>query len=326
MVPAPGDDGEDANARPSASPFSRHVSRATDRFETLLPFAAVPFGLSVLEVEKLGRALDPAPGSFSINLELALPSPLLDLWGFVDPPPAGRGGSEPPVGSPSESLGRGPTDSTGGGPEITVETPFETVAMPLEALDVGLLGWFGTLFVVYAVLASGVSAAYLGGIDRRLRNEPAAPLACIVRYAPRFLVYHLLAFGAFAILAAVLVAAPPLLLLAIPAALAVGYLFYAAPFLFVVADDGVLEALRRSYGFALEGGPYLRFAGGHVVVAALASFALSVAVSVGPVGVVVALVGATALAVVLTAATVSFLRELVAAGGVGSEATGGVSP
>lgn len=324
MVPSSDSGVESPDDRSSAT-FSRHVSRVTDRFDALLPFAAVPFGLSIVDVEKFRRALDPAPGSFSINVEFAFPTPLLDLWGFVEPPPsATRGDAVRSAAGTRGGLDRGPmtgpTDT--GGAEVAVETPLEPVALPLEAIDAGLLGWIGTVLLAYAVVAAVIAAGYLGGIDRRLRDEPAAPLACVVRYAPRFLAYYVLAVGAFAFLAALLVVAPPLLLLAFPAALAVGYLFYAVPFLFVVDDARLLEAFRRSHGLALEGGPYVRFAVGHVIAAAVTSFLLSIAVSVGGAGVLLALVVATPLALVLTAATVSFLQELAASDGI--ETVGGV--
>ena len=304
-----------------SSPFVRHVGHVTDRFDALLPFVAVPLLLSVLEFETVRRALDPGPG-FSINLEFALPSPLLDLWSFADPPPAGShtdsshgGGSSVVPGGPTD---RGTTGSAAGGTDVTIETPLETIVMPLGDVGVGILGWLATALLVYAAISAVISAGYLGGIDRCLRGEPAAILACISEYAPRLFLYHLAVFAAFVAVLPVLAVVPPLVVLAIPVVIVLGYLFYAVPFLFVVDDAAFLEAFRRSYGFALEGGPYLRFALWHVAVAVVASILLSIAVSAGGVGFVLALVVAAPLALVLTGATVSFVGELAGGDGPGA--------
>ncbi|WP_254766412.1 hypothetical protein [Salinilacihabitans rarus] len=315
MVPAPDpadSDPPDGAGERSSPTFSRHVSRVTDRFDDLVPFALVPVALSLFEFESVRRALDPSARGFSINVEFAFPTPLFHLWSLVDPPePSGPPdigpGTGPPIGGPS-----GTTASSG--LDVTIETPFETVALPLDAVGAAATVWIGAVVLAYAALAAAVAAGYLGGIDRRLRRDPASIAACVVAYAPRLFAYYLVVFAAILALVPVLVVAPPLLVLALPAAVVLGYLFYAAPFLIVVDDAGVVESFRRSYGFAVEGGPYFRFALGHVLVAAGASIALSVAVSAGPAGFVLALLAATPLGLVLTAATVSLVQDLVDGG------------
>ncbi|MXV62837.1 hypothetical protein GS429_12320 [Natronorubrum sp. JWXQ-INN-674] len=324
MVPAPDADDNETVAdgsgarRSTSSTFVRHVSRVLDRFDALLPFALVPFALSILEFENVRRALDPAPSGSSFNIEFAFPTPLLDLWSFADPPPASGGGSGggSAIGPESDPFEQGsatqtPEPTGSGGTDVTIETPFETIIVPLEAVDGAMLAWLGLALVVYAVISAVIAAGYLGGIDRRLRDEPASIPACIIRYAPRLVLYHLVVFGAFVALVPVLVAAPALLVLAIPAVIVLGYLFYAVPFLFIVDDARFLEAFRHSYGYGLEGGPYLRFAFWHVAVAAATSLALSILLNSGGVGFVVGLLVATPLALVLTAATISFVQELV---------------
>ncbi|MDQ2050903.1 hypothetical protein RBH26_10455 [Natronolimnohabitans sp. A-GB9] len=297
---------------PDRSPtFFDHVGRVVDRFDALLPFVVVPFGLSLLEFENVRRALDSA-GGFSLNVEFAFPTPLLDLWSFADPPPAtGRAG--PSTGVPGD---HGPTDPTGApGSDITIETPVETIAMSLEGVGIELLTWLGLALLAYAAISAVVAAGYVGGIDRRLRGEPAAILECVVAYAPRLFLYHLVVFGAFVAVVPFLVVAPPLLLLAVPVVIVLGYLFYAVPFLFVVADAGFLEAFRRSAEFGLDGGSYFWFALWHVVAAAGISIVLSVLVSAGAVGFLLALFVASPAALVLTATTVSFVQALTDDGG-----------
>lgn len=274
---------------PDTNTFRWHVSRVADRFDDLLPFALVPLFLTVLEFEKVARTLDPSPASFRFSFDFLFPDPLLDLWSFADPP---------------ESAGTGTVD-------VTIETPVETVVLPPEPVGVELAAWIGATLLVYAVIAAVIAAGYLGGIDRRLRGEPATIPECIAAYAPRLFLYYLAIFWAFLALVPLVSIAPPSSLLAVLAAIVLAYLFYAVPFLFVVDDASFVEAFRRSYRFAVSDGAYLRFALWHLGVTAAVSIGLSLAVNAGPAGFLLALVVATPLALVLTAATVSFVRELV---------------
>lgn len=302
--------GTPRDERPHSFPW--HVSRVLNRFGEILPFALVPLMTSLLPLGHVVRALEGGRGT-SINLEFALPTPLLDLWTFADPPEpahttepldsaAGLESGLEPRGS------AGPTDSQF---DLTVDTPLETVAVPLEGGGLETMGWLALVLVAYAAVGAVISAVYVGGLDRRLRGEPAALLTCATAYGPRFFVYTLLVYAAVAALVPVALLSPAVILLAFPAALALGYLFYAAPFLFVVADAGVLEALERSYRFAVGERAYLSFGLWHVFVAVVGSLVLSILVSGGGAGLLLALVAAVPLALVLTAATVSFVRELV---------------
>lgn len=287
----------DGGSRPGRTPdgFWSHVSRILDRFAELLPFAAIPLVTALLDVQRVRAALHPAPGSRSFTVEFAFPSPLSDLWSLVDPPPAAA--TTPAV------TGSGDLD-------VTAEAPIPVgVVGPPDGGAVAVLGLLG-LLAAYALVFSALLAVYVGGIDRRLRGEPIAPGSLVVRYAPRFLVYGLLVFGAALATLPLLLAVPGVVLLAIPLVFVVGYLFYAAPFLFVVEDAGVVEGLRRSFRYAIDGGPYLHFALWHVAVSAVASVGLSVVINGGPGGFLLALAVATPLSLVLTAATVSFLRDL----------------
>lgn len=290
----------DGGSRPGRTPdgFWSHVSRIRDRFDELLPFAGIPLVTALLDVQRVRAALHPAPGSRSFTVEFALPSPLSDLWSLADPPPA----AAPP-----------PAMTGSGGHDVTVEAPIPVSVVGPPDGAVAVLGLLG-LLAAYALLFSALLAVYVGGIDRRLRGEPVAPGGLVVRYAPRFLVYGLLVFGAALATLPLLLAVPGVVLLAIPLVFVVGYLFYAAPFLFVVEDAGVVEGLRRSYRYAIDGGPYLHFALWHVAVSAVASVGLSVVINGGPGGFLLALAVATPFSLVLTAATVSFLQDLGGAG------------
>lgn len=319
--PAPASDGDPGGGsnspndsrddRPHSFPW--HVSRVFDRFGSILPFAIVPLVTSLVPLENVARALEGTRG-VSINLEFALPAPLLDLWTFADPPePAGGAGRGDPASSPLPNGDGvpGSTRSAGGQFDLTVETPIETLVLPLEGIGLETGGWIALLFLLYAAVAAVLAAVYVGGLDRRLRDESAALLTCVTAYTPRFFAYNLVVYGAVAALVPFALVSPAVLLLALPALIVLGYLFYAAPFLFVVADAPLLEAFRRSYRFATSKRAYLTFALWHVGVAVVSSLVLSLFVSAGGAGFLLALIVAVPLALVLTAASVSFVRELV---------------
>jgi hypothetical protein len=236
--------------------FPEHVSRITDRFGEFLPFALVPLVTSLLDVQAVQRALSDRGRGLSINIEFAFPSPLLDLWSFIDPPDpvAGTAGGSGSVASDGST-----PPTTTGGADLTVETPIETVALPLEALGIGAVSTIALFVLFYAVLLAAIQAIYLGGLDRRLRGEPIVVSESLRRHTARQFLYVLAVFGGVLLLVPFLVAAPVFFLLAFPAALIFAYLFYLAPFLFVVEDAAFIEGLRRSFRFAVEGGPYLRF-------------------------------------------------------------------
>ncbi|WP_255681696.1 hypothetical protein [Natrinema sp. SYSU A 869] len=194
----------------SSSPFWHHMSRVADRFDELWAFALVPLLTALLEFENVQRALANTGRGFAINFEFLLPTPLVTLWRFVDPPdpPATmRTPSEDPytpsVGdAPGEPAPTGepttPVGSTGSsGMDVTIETPVETIAFPLEAISAEMMAWIGLALAAYAVISAILMAAYVGGLDRRLRGEPLAIGSCVVTYAPRFVLYNLLVFGAF---------------------------------------------------------------------------------------------------------------------------------
>ncbi|WP_143067726.1 hypothetical protein [Natrinema salifodinae] len=294
----------------------------------MLPFVPVPLVASLLEFRKLRRAFAAAGRGFSITFEFVLPTPLPTLWTFADPPSTPRLSprtTSEPSGTPSfgdDPASPGPTveptptgSSRTGGLDTTIETPVDVLSLSTESVGPEALAWLGMALVGYALVAGVLAAGYVGGIDRRLRDEPASIPSCIAAYAPRFILYNLLVFGAFLLTIPVLAVAPALLLLAIPIVAVVSYVFYPAPFLFVVDDAGVVEAFCRSVRLTTSGGPVLSFALWHVGATVVASVVLSLFVSAGGAGILLALVGTAPFVLVLTAATVSFLRDHVSGDG-----------
>ncbi len=108
-----------------------------------------------------------------------------------------------------------------------------------------------------------------------------------------------------------------------PVIIVVGYVFYPVPFLFVVDDAPFREAFRRSVRLTTAGGPVLSFAFWHAVAGAVVSAVLSVLVSSGGGGFLLALLVSAPVGVLLTAATVSFFQTHLE--GTEPGATGGSS-
>ncbi|WP_435179038.1 hypothetical protein [Halorussus sp. AFM4] len=113
--------------------------------------------------------------------------------------------------------------------------------------------------------------------------------------------------------------APLLVLLAVPLFLLLSYLFYATPYLLVVAEDSVGEALARSYDWAVGGGPYLSYAGGYLLaVVAVSVFVSAFVVNLGVVGVAVGAAVTAPVALALTFATTEFVADLAGERGAGA--------
>lgn len=93
----------------SVSPFWHHVSRVLDQFGDLLPFALVPLCLSLAELGKLRRAMEPTNG-VTISAKFVLPEPLLELWSFVDAPSPGTTGATSARGSATGTAGSSAPD------------------------------------------------------------------------------------------------------------------------------------------------------------------------------------------------------------------------
>lgn len=178
------------------------------------------------------------------------------------------------------------------------------------------------LFPAVAVLLGVAAAAYLGSIDAGLDGgyDPvdAARAHALPLVAVEFL--RLAAVGAVAALALV---ALPLVLVGLVGLLVVSYLFFAAPYLVVAADEGLLDALGRSYRWATEGGPYLEFFVKYLLtVAALSLLATPVVANLGVVGAALGAALLAPVALVLNVATMLFVRSRADGGADGNRGQG----
>ncbi len=257
--------------------FVAALDRATDH----LVLAAVPVAFALLDVNKLV-----AVASFDgvhLGLKLGLPLSVVTVWQFVSVPGSGVAVG---VGLPVERL------------------PLAVVTGPV-------------LLVVQAALAAG----YFGACRNALAGEPYAFAANVRRHLRPFLVLTavpvlllvplaLEAVGVGSVAgpagAALLVVLPALV-----AAVVLAYLLFATPYLVVLRDVGVLAAARRSYTFAVRGGPYLAYAAGFAgLVLVVSPVATVLVVNVPAVGLPAGIVGGGVLGLAANLATLRFVADL----------------
>lgn len=269
-------------------PFVTHIRRAWDHAQELAPLALIPIVLSMLDRDSIVAVLSQTEGT-DFDIQFPYPGPFTDSWSFTTVPTVET------------------ATVTGPGAEF--------ISVPIGGLSVALLiGW---LFV-WAVLIAMLFAIYIAGIDRRFDEDPIRPADAVSRYGGRFLMYALAIVGVgFVVFLLGTLFGPAGFLLAAVSVLALGYTFYAVPFLFVAADAQFMDAVKRSFNAATGFGEYLRFFVGHLLVGAIISLPASLIVAnTGIIGLVVAIAVLGPLALLFTAATYSFVHRRVRAGGI----------
>ncbi|MEF8829707.1 MAG: hypothetical protein V5A49_11770, partial [Haloarcula sp.] len=97
----------------------------------------------------------------------------------------------------------------------------------------------------------------------------------------------------------------------VPLLLAVGYLFWATPYLIVLRETGLLVAARGSYELAVDGGPYLAYTVGYLgLVVLVSAVATAVVVNVPAVGLPVGIIGGGFLGLALNVTTMRFVADV----------------
>ena len=273
--------------------FTDRLADGWSRASEVTALAAVPFVLSLSNVDAMAAVV--SHDGFHVGFKLGLPVSVVTVWQFVDPPSTGV------------------SVTTG----LPASAPLAVLTLPLAALVHAVLGagYFGRL----AAHVTGRDRSFADGVRAHLR--PFLVLVFFPYLAVLPLAGGALGFGAVdgALLA--------LFALALPVFAAAAYLFYAAPYLVALRDTGVVAALRASYGLAVRGGPYLRYALGFAAfVLVVSPFVSLVVVNVPGVGLLVGIAAGAYLGLVANLTTMRFVADVDPATTPTLDRSGGATP
>lgn len=244
----------------------------------LWSYALVPILLAALNGTKINNLLQ-SDQDFHAGISFGVPLPVTDTWSFVSTP------------------------AIGGGVQFSG---------PATLLGVGLFA-FGLL--LQGVLLAG----YLGGLHRGLRGDQPRFGASVGEYWQRMLGFALLLLVLFLPPVLFTLASrsfgtrslAPLVLLWLVGFFVLGYLLYPAPYLIVLHDAGLGEALSWSVSLATDGGAYLRYALGYALVVVGISIPATLVVANVPVlGILLGIVGLAPVGLVFDTATLVFVADL----------------
>jgi hypothetical protein len=263
--------------------FTDRLSDAADQLGSrrLWAYAVVPFLLAALNVNKILDVVTD-PSDFRVGVSFALPVPITDPWSFVSTPTTGV-----EVAGGSNVFG--------------------------AAVLAGIL-----------VLQGPLLAGYLGGLRHRLAGDDIGLFDALGRYWLRLLGFAIVLLAMnfppvlFVLVGGVGDAVPILALLWLVLLVALGYLVYAAPYLVVLHDTGLLEALSRSASLALRDEAYLRYALAYLGTAIALSIPATLIVTNVPIlGIVLGVVGLAPIGLLFDTATLLFVADLTDAKGIG---------
>ncbi|WP_158057508.1 hypothetical protein [Halorussus halophilus] len=195
---------------------------------------------------------------------------------------------------------------------MTVANLWTFVSLPNQGpgVHVSQILW---LFPIIVVVQSALVAGYLGSVHDLLETGEYDFPTNVRRYFLPLLVWQaVVSLPTFA-LAGLGQAVGPLVLLLVPAYFVAAYLFYATPYLLVVADADLGTALSQSLDWALSGGSYASFAVAYLLFGALFSILVTpFVVNLGAIGIVVGTAVTAPLALALSFATTEFVADLAA--------------
>lgn len=262
--------------------FTTRLADGLERAVANLVLVFIPIAVSLFEVTKILSIITYDGGH--IGVRFGLPAGVVTVWQFVSVPNDGGVNVQP--------------------------------GLPIEAAPVA----FATIPALIAVKA-WLAAGYLGSIRNALDEGPYDFLSNARRHFLPLLVITLvpvLVLLPFALGVLTVGQGGPgtgaifvLFGLALLAVFVLGYLFWATPYLVVLRDDGLLSAARASYGFAVDGGPYLAYSVGYAVFVLLVSpIATGVVVNVPAVGLAAGIIVGGFLGLVANVATMRFVADL----------------
>ncbi|WP_217635372.1 hypothetical protein [Halobellus clavatus] len=278
---APTNLGAPAEIRPMPD-FVTRISAGMDRASEHLTLALVPVLLALFQTDKI-VAIASFDGGH-LGFKFGLPLSAITVWQFVSVPNSGVAVF---TGQPIEML------------------PFAVVTAP-----------------VLVVVQAAVTAGYFGSLRAALDDEPRRFFEHSRQYFVPFFVliavpflavlpFALGIFGLGSLTGSIGAVALVLVIPALLGFLVAGYLFYATPYLIVLRDDGLIDAARRSYALATEGGPYVSYAVGFALFVVLVSpFATGFVVNVPVVGIPVGILGGAVIGLGANFATMRFVADL----------------
>lgn len=244
-----------------------------------LPLVLVPTLLAFIQTDSLRAVL--AHEGFHLGFKLGLPASVVTVWQFVDPPSTGA------------------SVNTG----LPLSVPFTVVLIPVAILLRASLsaGYFGV-----------ISARLVGRDDSFRASVRDSFLPFLAMVTLPYLVIGPLSLGLFGFgslgSGGSLVGIVTVLL---PLFLAVGYLFWATPYLIVLRQTGLLAAARGSYALADNGGPYVTYTLGYMgTVLIVSPFASVLVVSTPLGGLPVGVVAGGLLGLALNITTMRFVADI----------------
>lgn len=255
--------------------FTTRIADGWTRALRELPLAAVPLLVAALNTDKITSIL--AFDGNHIGFRIGLPAGVVNLWQFVS--------------VPNESV------------SVGIGTP--------ESLPIAL-----AVIPITIVLKAGLTAGYFGSIRETLETDSFDFVRNAREYFRPFLIYTLL--PVLVILPLIFLgvgggidAVAPVVVLLVPIIIVAGYLFYATPYLIVLRDTDLVTAVRVSYGLAVSGGPYFRYALGFAGFVLLFSLPMTVLVlNLRPVGLLIGLIAAAPVGLAANIATMRFVADI----------------
>ncbi|WP_458209321.1 hypothetical protein [Haladaptatus sp. NG-SE-30] len=183
---------------------------------------------------------------------------------------------------------------------------FASVPNPDSGVFISPTLFFAPIFIL---LESALAAGYLGSVRDGIETGSFDFVQNIRSYFLPLLGYTLLVWLVQLLMFALGLLFFPLLLVGLVAMLVLAYWFYGAPYLVVVADLSLDDALRRSYDLATTDSAYFEFGTRYLVFVLVVSVIGTLFVNLGIIGIVVGAVLAAPVSLALSVATVSFFLD-----------------
>jgi hypothetical protein len=269
--------------------FFARLDDGWDRASDVLELAFVPFVVAFLNVDAIQRVFA-RESDVSLGVTLRPPSAVVDVWTFVQ--------------LPQQTLSTGT-----GGTNVTLGGLFAFPSIPFSVAAAGL--------VLVLCLEALLTAGFLGSLRQQLTTGSYDFGVAVGRYTVPLLVYRLAvtALG-FGLVGGVFLLGPNgpgvvLVLIAIPVGLLLGYLFYPIPYLVVLRERGLADAVAGSFDLATGAEGYFGYTLGFAAFSAVVSLVgTAVVVNLGLAGILVGAVAAAPLGLALSATTLRFLADI----------------